>query len=543
MKKKVSGFIIAFTLIFSLFSFSISSEALVNRDVVINEIAWMGTTYSYGDEWIELLNNTGCDISLDGWTLNATDGTPAINLSGVIPANGYFLLERSDDSSVPELHSDLIYTGALSNKGEILELKDPSGNLIDSLNSWYRGNNSSKATMERINPRSKGTDASNWKTATSKYDGGYGTPSNSSSGGGSGVGSWTPGNLEIHHINIGQGDATLVVSPIGKSLLLDAGESYWNSNVDAKKIGIYVEGVLGSKSLDYVLISHFHVDHIGYVGYGGLWHLVEEQGFTVGKMIHRDYTNYLGTTSGTFNNWKAYLEGVGKSKLKPTIAIEGVSQIDLGSEVKVDIIATDGNGAILQGDFSNDQAPPSENDYSIGCLISFGDFDEWIGGDISGKYLTSKFGYSYHDIELSAAKEIGDVDVYRVNHHGSSHSSSPTFVNQLDPEVSIISVGDDNTYGHPRQSVMDILLSTSDVYMTEAGDPNTNIGNAVVGGDIVIKTKDGINYTVNGTSYKATEPIRVDADGDGYFNEVDPDDGDSNVQPKPNGGTNPIYQP
>lgn len=47
-------------------------------------------------------------------------------------------------------------------------------------------------------------------------------------------------------------------------------------------------------------------------------------------MIHREYTNYLDTTSRTLNNWKTYLEGIGNSKLNPVVAVKGTSQIDLG---------------------------------------------------------------------------------------------------------------------------------------------------------------------------------------------------------------------
>src|SRR5690349_16153322 len=107
-----------------------------------------------------------------------------------------------------------------------------------------------------------------------------------------GSGTWIPGNLEIHHIDIGQGDAALIVGPTGKSLLVDAGETNWNSSAKAQIIGPYIQGVLGCKSLDYVLISHFHLDHIGYVGYGGLWNLFETQGFSVGKTLVRDYNHY-----------------------------------------------------------------------------------------------------------------------------------------------------------------------------------------------------------------------------------------------------------
>ena len=357
-----------------------------------------------------------------------------------------------------------------------------------------------------------------------------------------GTGTWTSGNLEIHHINIGQGDSILIVGPTGKSLLFDAGETYWNSSVDAQIIGAYTETVLGCRELDYVVISHFHVDHIGYVGYGGLWNLVEIQGYTVGTTLLRDYSTYLGSTSSTFENWKIYLEGAGQTKLNPVTAVEGTEQVDLGPGVAFDIVTLDGNGTIIAGDFSNNTSPPSENDYSIGTVLSYGDFDEWIGGDLDGQYEIGGFGYTYHDIELSVAPKVGDVDVYKVNHHASLHSTSSTFIGQIDPEVSIVTVGDSNTYGHPTQLVMDRLLATSVVYMTERGDTGTNIGSASVAGHIVIKTSNGTTYTVNDTAYTATEPVRIDSDGDGYFVEVDPMDNSSSSIPAPNGGCGPIYQ-
>jgi hypothetical protein len=137
-------------------------------DVVVNEISWMGTLVSYNDEWIELYNNTDSPISLDGWTLEAKDGTPEINLVGEIPAKGFFLLERTDDETIPNISADQIYTGALGNSGEKLELYDGSGNLIDQVDSssgWFSGDNSTKQTMERINSKASGNDASNWQTS------------------------------------------------------------------------------------------------------------------------------------------------------------------------------------------------------------------------------------------------------------------------------------------------------------------------------------------------------------------------------------------
>ena len=100
--------------------------------------------------------------------LKASDGTPTINLGGIIPANSFYLLERTNDNTIPAIPADKIYTGALGNSGEKLELYDNFGNLIDavdSLSGWFAGDNSTKQTMERINPKLSGSDASNWQTS------------------------------------------------------------------------------------------------------------------------------------------------------------------------------------------------------------------------------------------------------------------------------------------------------------------------------------------------------------------------------------------
>lgn len=133
-----------------------------SADVVINEIAWMGTETSTADEWIELYNNGSEAVSLEGWTLAAEDGTPSINLSASISAGGFFLLERTDDTTLPAIAADLIYTGALSNSGEVLILKNSAGAEIDKADAsqgWPAGDNSTKQTMQR-------TSNGSWITAT-----------------------------------------------------------------------------------------------------------------------------------------------------------------------------------------------------------------------------------------------------------------------------------------------------------------------------------------------------------------------------------------
>lgn len=146
--KVVTVFIVIIIFLFSLKS--IASEP----SIIISELAWMGTEISSSDEWIELKNNTENDIDLTGWMLEAQDGSPLISLTGIITSGGYFLLERTNDDSAPNISADQIYSGALSNNGEVLELRNADNNIVDSINAsdgWPAGDNSTKQTMEKNN--------------------------------------------------------------------------------------------------------------------------------------------------------------------------------------------------------------------------------------------------------------------------------------------------------------------------------------------------------------------------------------------------------
>jgi len=134
--------------------------ALIAGSVIINEIAWMGTDISANDEWIELYNTAGQEINLSGWKLKAEDGSPEISLEGFIASEGFYLLERTDDNAAPEAAAGLIYSGAMNNSGENLNLYDSSNNLADQIicsDGWPAGDNKTKETMQKIN--------SEWKTA------------------------------------------------------------------------------------------------------------------------------------------------------------------------------------------------------------------------------------------------------------------------------------------------------------------------------------------------------------------------------------------
>jgi len=156
-------------------AFAHQGDAQNSQIVVINEIAWAGSAASPNDEWIELFNNSDRAVNLSGWILRwegknihfgeveeSVDNNAREVRNTVIPARGYYLLERTDDTTVNNIDADLIYTGSLRNGGESLELVDNRGIIIDTANStadggWLAGNTANEtvayATMERISAR------------------------------------------------------------------------------------------------------------------------------------------------------------------------------------------------------------------------------------------------------------------------------------------------------------------------------------------------------------------------------------------------------
>ncbi|MFO8033752.1 MAG: lamin tail domain-containing protein, partial [Candidatus Bipolaricaulota bacterium] len=152
--------------------------------IVISEIAWGGTPARPDDEWIELTNVNGETIDLTGWTLRWRLASPttdaerewkAVELDGTLAPYAPYLLVRGSDDVVSDIRADLIYdaTLELDDRGEVMELLDPSGRLVDSANvertgqtGWeagYRQDGAAPyATMERVNVFQSDT-AQNWR--------------------------------------------------------------------------------------------------------------------------------------------------------------------------------------------------------------------------------------------------------------------------------------------------------------------------------------------------------------------------------------------
>ncbi len=149
-----------------------------NSKVIINEVAWMGSENSANDEWIELKNVSDEPISLAGWQLLDAENIKIVfDASAIINPQGFYLLERTDDDSIPNIQMDKEYSGGLSNNNESLRLFNSSCQLMDEVSAnpdWLAGDNELRKTMERNN------DLNGWHTYFSESvddtSGLWGTP-------------------------------------------------------------------------------------------------------------------------------------------------------------------------------------------------------------------------------------------------------------------------------------------------------------------------------------------------------------------------------
>lgn len=140
------------------------------KRIVINEVAWMGTGSTSAlanDEWIELFNPTSAAVSVAGWHLKTSGSLDITLASASIGSGGFFLLERTNDSTVSDISANQIYTGNLKDDCEPMELHDKQGVLIDSIScagGWYAGTKDGRYTMERVDPSESGNKQANWAT-------------------------------------------------------------------------------------------------------------------------------------------------------------------------------------------------------------------------------------------------------------------------------------------------------------------------------------------------------------------------------------------
>jgi competence protein ComEC len=268
------------------------------------------------------------------------------------------------------------------------------------------------------------------------------------------------GKLQLHFIDVGQGDAAVLISPLGETVLLDVGEDL--KRKDCTRPISYLDG-LTIKKIDYLLISHYHFDHIGCIP-DALEHFpLQNQAYDRGD-------SYPGDT------FAAYKNAVGSRRITATPGPRIERDKGSGHSVIIEIEALNGDG-VKTG---------NENDLSLTARIAFDGFRAEIGGDLSGEKASD-----YEDIETGVAPKIGAIDVYKVHHHCSSYSTNETWLKVTAPTIGIVSTGDNNAYHHPAADCLDRLHQAGvKTYWTEHGNgADTLDGFDEVVGNIVVQVE------------------------------------------------------
>ena len=219
-------------------------------------------------------------------------------------------------------------------------------------------------------------------------------------------------DLKVHFIDVGQGDSTLIEKD-GHFMLIDAGE-----RDQGETVASYLEKQ-GVKTLDYVIGTHPHSDHIG-----GLETVIRK--FHVQKV-------FLPEKEHTTKVYEGLLDSIGDKNLKITIPKPGDSY-SLG-DASFQIIAP-------LRDYGNNL-----NNWSVGIRLVYGKNSFVLCGDAEKEA----------EEDMAAGGFSLKADVLKLSHHGSSTSSSPDFMDRVDPEYGVISCGKNNDYGHPHKEVLNML--------------------------------------------------------------------------------------
>ena len=238
--------------------------------------------------------------------------------------------------------------------------------------------------------------------------------------------------LRIYFVDVEGGQATLFVTPANESLLIDTG---WpgHEERDADRIVAAAKNA-GINKIDYVLITHFHTDHVG-----GLPQLAAK--IPINAFIdHGD--NRESTDAETVKGWNAYEKLLASKKYK-RITLKPGDPLPVRGIVDGVIVSSDGAlidrplpGAGAENasckDAQNYPADQTENARSLGSIFTFGKLRILDLGD-----LTS-------DKEMGLVcpqNKLGKIDIYIVSHHGWNQSGSPAMLNAIAPRVAIMDNG------------------------------------------------------------------------------------------------------
>jgi competence protein ComEC len=237
--------------------------------------------------------------------------------------------------------------------------------------------------------------------------------------------------LKIYFVDVEGGQATLFVTPAGESLLVDTGWPGFHAR-DADRIAAAAKEA-GIRKIDYVLITHFHMDHVG-----GAPQLAER--IPIGTFIDHGENRETSDTA-TSHVWQEYQKLLQSGKYKHRTVKPGDKLPVRG----IHAVIVSGDGAVLAKHLRDagagnpacknaEQYPAdqSENQRSLGMVVMFGKLRILDLGDLTRD----------KEMELMCpTNKLGKVDIYIVSHHGFSQSGSAALVHGTEPRVAIMDNG------------------------------------------------------------------------------------------------------
>lgn len=217
--------------------------------------------------------------------------------------------------------------------------------------------------------------------------------------------------LNVHFLDVGQGDSIFIELPDEKTMLIDAGENYHGEGI------INYIGDCGYSKIDYLVATHPHADHIGSMGY-----IVRNM--DIGSV----YTPKAAANTKTYEN---LLESISNKGLKITSAKAGLT-IAEESDYIINVVAP---VIIDESDLNNSSAV---------IKLTYKNNSFLFTGDAEKK-------------ELETITDDISADVLKVGHHGSNTSTTEEFLCEVRPTYAVISVGEGNEYGHPHKETLRLL--------------------------------------------------------------------------------------
>lgn len=229
--------------------------------------------------------------------------------------------------------------------------------------------------------------------------------------------------VEVHFIDTGNSDSILIKEG-QKAMLIDGAD-----NDDEKSLVDYIK-TQGVTEFEYVVATHPHADHIG----------------ALDSVIESFPINYLFVANGDADTktYRDFINAAMDKKLTPSVPLEGQKFMLENSYFEV----------------FNTNGGSNTNDQSLVLLFTNGEDKMLFTGDAE------------EDTEVEILSQMVEVDILKVGHHGSHSSTSPAFLEKVNPKYAVITVGKDNKYGHPHVETVDKLKKAAiEVHRTdECGD-------------------------------------------------------------------------